>query len=161
ELAAAATHARILAAAKALFTRSGIDAVTIADLAKRAQVADSTVYALFQSKEGVLRALIERSLFGERYREAARRLENVDDPVDQIAMTATVARAIYENEAAELGLLRGTSAFSPALRKMEQSLEATRYALQKARVGKLFAARKAKRGLTIERARRLLWMYTS
>lgn len=161
ERAATETRARILEAAKFLFTRRGLDAVTIGDVAERAGVATSTIYALLRSKEGILRALIEASLFGDRYKEASLRLDAVRDPVEQIAMTASVARAIYESEATELGLLRGASAFSPALRKMERSLEATRFALQEARVAKLFATRKAKRGLTLDRARRLLWMYTS
>ena len=40
-----------------------------------------------------------------------------------IALTAHVARAIYEGENSELGLLRGASAFSPALRKLEPEFE--------------------------------------
>jgi hypothetical protein len=57
--------------------------------------------------------------------------------------------------------MRGISAFSPALQKMEQEFEQTRFLMQEARVKLLFAQSKAKKGLTIEKARRLLWMYTS
>src|SRR5262245_41207405 len=128
EEAAAATRSGVLAAAKALFAKRGIDAVTIAELAEKAGVSASTVYALFKSKEGVLLALIEGALFGEAYGRAIRQLDGVTDPVKQIALTPTVARAIYEAESTELGLMRGASAFSPALRKQEQKLEETRYA---------------------------------
>lgn len=160
EAAAVATREAVLDAAKALFARRGIDTVTIAQIATKAGVSGSTVYALFRSKEGVLRALMERVLFGERYRAATARLDALEDPVEQIATTAAVARAIHESDTAELGLIRGASAFSPALRKMESAFEATRFAYQQKRIERLYAARKAKKGVPIDRARRLVWMYT-
>ena len=46
EEAAARTRARVLAAAKALFARRGIDAVTISQIAARAHVSGSSVYAV-------------------------------------------------------------------------------------------------------------------
>jgi AcrR family transcriptional regulator len=161
EEAAAETKSRMLASAKALFARRGIDAVTINEIAHKAGVSASTVYASFKSKEGVLLALMERTIFGERYRAAVARFNEVDDAVKQIAMTPTIARAIYESESVELGLMRGASAFSPALRKLERKFEDARLALQKARLERLFAERKAKNGLSFDAAQRLLWMYTS
>ena len=161
EKAAAATRERVLRTATTLFARRGIDAVTINELAERAGVSGATVYALFKSKAGVIRALVERVIFGSRYQAAIDRLNAEGDPVAQIRMTASVARAIYEGEAVELGLLRGASAFSVALRKMEHELEKQRFALQEARVSKLYAAKKGNETLSIERARVLLWMYTS
>ena len=140
DAAAAATRARVLKAARSLFARRGIDAVTIAELAQKARVSASTVYSLFKSKEGVLRALMQGSLFGERYRAASARLDGVADPVEQIALTAGVARAIYESESAELGLMRGASAFSRALRKLEQTFEDMRFSMQKERIERLYAA---------------------
>lgn len=159
--AAAQTRANVLKAAKALFTRRGIDAVTMAELAAKAGVSTSTVYGLFQSKEGVLRALMETALFGGRYQVARARLEEIADPVEQVRVTASVARAIYESESAELGLMRGASAFSPALRKIEQKFEHTRFTLQRERIERLHEGRKLKKGLTVDGARRILWMYTS
>ena len=161
EEAAAVTRDRVLQSARALFTRRGIDAVTIAELAEKARVSASTVYALFKSKEGVLLALMEGVMFGDSYQSAARRLDSVSDPVKQVAMTASIARAIYESESAELGLMRGASAFSPALRKMEQTFENTRYKLQEERLKRLYSEGKARSGLAVGDARRLLWMYTS
>lgn len=161
EQAAEATRARVLRAAQFLFARRGIDSVTIATIARRARVSGPTVYALFRSKAGLLRGLIQSTLFGPRYREAQQRLAGETDSVRLIELTAVVARSIYESESAELGLLRGASAFSPDLRTMEQELETMRLDMQKERVTLLFAQAKAKRGLTFEAARQLLWMYTS
>lgn len=161
DAAAAATRADVLQAARGLFARKGIDAVTIAAIAAKARVSVPTVYALFASKEGLLQALMEGALFGERYQAAATRLAGIADPVQQIAMSAAIARAIYESEGAELGLIRGASAFSPALRKLEQTFEDIRLSLQEDRLKRLYAEGKAKRNLPIDKARRLLWMYTS
>lgn len=159
--AAEDTRRRILAAAQSLFSRKGIDAVTIAEVGAKAEVAASTVYAIYKSKEGILRALMEQTLFGDQFRAAGHRLEAVTDPVALVERTSHVARAIYESESSDLGLLRHTSGFSPALRKIEQEFERLRYAMQKERVQRLFDAGLAREGLSLEEARRIMWMYTS
>src|SRR5688572_18969136 len=107
--AAAATRLAVLDAARDLFSTLGVDKVTIAEIAARAAVSASTVYAVFKSKEGVLRELMRASLFGPGFRTAQTLLDGITDPVQRIAKTALVARAIYESESAELGGLRGVS----------------------------------------------------
>lgn len=158
---AEATKTRVLNAARSLFIRHGIDKVTIAQIAEKAKVAGSTIYALYKSKEGLLRALMRAALFGPRFQAAQAQLAGISDPVRLIALSANVARAIYESESAELGLMRGTSAFSPALRKLEEEFEKIRFDMQEERMKALFAGKKAKSGLDYATARRLLWMYTS
>ncbi len=159
--AASDTRRRILAAAKVLFGRRGIDQVTIDDVAKKADASASTVYAVYKSKDGILRALMRDSLFGTPFRSAQTLVEGTKDPVRLIALTAHVARAIYESEASDLGLLRHASGFSPALRKIEQEFERLRLEMQEPRVELLFSAGKARRGLEIDEAKRLLWTLTS
>jgi AcrR family transcriptional regulator len=159
--AADATKARVLEAAKKLFTRRGIDGVTIAEIAEKAGVAAPTIYALYKSKDGILRSLMRAALFGPRFQEARTKLDGVTDPVRLISLSAHVARAIYESESTELGLLRGASAFSPALRKLEQEFEAMRLEMQEERVRLLFAKAKQRKGLKINEAQHILWMYTS
>ena len=159
--AAGETRARILASAKELFGQRGIDAVTIAEIADKSGVAGSTVYAVFKSKEGILRELMEQSLFGDRFQSARQILAGIKDPVEAIARTSHVARAIYESESSDLGLLRNVSGFSPALRKIEEEFERTRFGMQEDRLRRLFKAGKAKRGISLDEARRILWMYTS
>ena len=55
--AADATKARVLRAARALFVRHGIDRTTVAQVAAKARVSVPTVYALYKSKEGILREM--------------------------------------------------------------------------------------------------------
>ena len=151
----------MLDAAKALFAARGVDGVTIAEIAEAADVSASGIYAQFKSKEGLLQVLFEQAMFGADYQAAVARLDDVADPVEQVLATAAIARAIYENESAELGLLRGVSAMSPALQGIERGFDDLRYRLQAARVVRLFDAGRGKAGLTVEEARRILWAYTS
>ena len=159
--AAEATQARVLDAAKRLFSARGIDAVTIAEIAAAAEVAGSTVYALFASKAGILRALMEAVMFGAPFRSAQELLAGVADPVRRIALSASVARAIYESESRELALLRGASSFSPDLRQLEGDFEQLRLEMQGERIELLFARSMARAGLELAEARRILWMLTS
>ncbi|HEX6350343.1 MAG TPA: TetR family transcriptional regulator [Candidatus Dormibacteraeota bacterium] len=56
---AAATRRRIAAAARGLFASQGYTATTLAQVAEAAGVAVQTVYAVYGSKAGILRALRE------------------------------------------------------------------------------------------------------
>lgn len=159
--AAERTRRRILEAGKFLFSRKGIDATTIAQIAERAGVSEPTVYATVRSKAGLLDALMHDAIFGPRFQQAQRQLDGVQDPVQRIALSAHVARAIYEGESAELSVLMKSSAFSPELRKTQQSFETLRRSMQRERIEALFAAGRARAGLDHERAAALLWMYTS
>lgn len=159
--AADETRSRILSSARALFGEQGIEAVTIAEIARTSRVSASTVYAVFKSKEGILRGLMEQALFGGRYQAAQQILARVGDPVEAIARTAQVARSIYESESSELGTLRNVSGYAPALQQIEEEFEQARYAMQHERLRQLFAAGRAKPGISIDEARRILWLYTS
>jgi AcrR family transcriptional regulator len=159
--AADATKARVLRAARALFVRHGIDRTTVARVAARARVSVPTVYALYKSKEGILRELMSAALFGQGFQAAHAKLKGISDPIKLIALTAHVARAIYNAESSELGLMRGASAFSPPLRKLEREFEKIRFDMQEERVRLLFAQSRQKKGLGLDEARRILWMYTS
>ena len=159
-MTAAANRTAVLDAARDLFSRRGIDSVTIAEIAARASLSASTIYAAFKSKEGILRELMRRSLLGPRFREAHALLDGISDPVERVAGTALVARAIYESERAELGGLRGLSALSPALKQLEEEFEAVRYEMQRDRLRALAASGRMKRGLAMKDARRIMWMYT-
>ena len=159
--AASATRDRILEAARILFTARGIEDVRMSEIAEAAEVAEATIYATFRSREGILRALMQATLFGPHYHAALERFAGETDPERLIALTPAVSRAIYEGEARELGVLRDIAAYSPILRAIEREFEDIRYANQEQRVRDLFAAGRARPGLTVARARRILWMYTS
>lgn len=159
--AAARTRARVLDAGKFLFTRKGIDATTIGQIAERAGVSEATVYATVKSKSGLLHALMQEAMFGPRFQGAQQKLAGVTDAVERIALTAQVARAIYEGESSELSVLMKAAAFSPELRKSQQAFEAMRREMQHERIEALFRSGRARAGLTPESAATLMWLYTA
>ena len=161
DAAARKTREQVLAAARRLYSARPIENVTIATIAKAARVSPSTIYATFVSRDGILRALMEETLFGPHYAAATARLAGETEPVRRIARSAGVARAIYDGEARELGRMREIAAGSSKLRAVERDFENRRYALQEDRVTRLFESGKARAGLDRDRARRILWMYTS
>ncbi|NML43285.1 TetR/AcrR family transcriptional regulator [Ramlibacter sp. G-1-2-2] len=158
--AAEATRRKVLEAGRSLFSRKGIDATTIAEIATRAGVSEATVYATVKSKSGLIEALMQDALFGPRFQAAQEQVQEEPDPVRRIALSACVARAIYEGESAGLSLLMKASAFSPELRKSQDAFEALRRKMQAERIDALFKARRARPGLTRETAGTLLWMFT-
>lgn len=160
QVAAEQNRQRILDVARKLFARSGVDRITVAQIAEQAQVASSTIYALFASKVGILRALMASAIFNPEYDHMVRTLEDVTDAVEQLRITARIARSIYEGEAKAVGLLRGVSAFSPELKKMEREFEDRRYELQQQRLSALFEQRRHRAGLSLQQARDIMWALT-
>lgn len=160
EASADRTRAKVLEAGKYLFTRKGIDATTMAQIANRAGVSAATVYATVKSKSGLLHALIHDAIFGPRFQDAQKKLVGVHDPVARIRLTAQVARAIYEGESADLNALIKASAFSPELHKTQQTFEDLRRDMQRDRIDALFKAGRVRKGLDRATAGSILWMFT-
>jgi AcrR family transcriptional regulator len=154
------TRARILAVAKALFSKDGVDKATIDDIAERAKVSPSTVYGLFRSKAGILKEIIQGTFFGANYASVAQRTKETDDPVELLRITAAISRAIFDTEKREIGLMRGTSAFSPELKRIETEFERIRFDLQEERARLLVEKFAIARRLGVARVRDIMWMYT-
>jgi AcrR family transcriptional regulator len=151
---------RILGVAKVLFSERGIDRVTIDEVSAAAGVSSPTVYALFRSKAGILQALIEGAFFGERYAVVAERTKTTNDPIELMHITASISRVIFDTEREEIGLMRGSSAFSPELKQVETEFERIRFELQEARARLLVKKFPAARALGLAKVRDIMWMYT-
>jgi AcrR family transcriptional regulator len=157
---AAKTRSHILEAAKKLFQTEGFDRVTIQKLAKAADVSMPTIYAIFKSKRGVLQALIDDALPPEQ------RTALVDDsmqeksPKKRLSITAKLARQIYDAERELMDILRGASVLAPELKKLEQEREKRRYERQGEYVKKLMKEKALAKGLTLQKARDILWALT-
>jgi AcrR family transcriptional regulator len=151
---------RILATAKTLFAKRGIDQVTVDELADEAGVSTPTIYTLYKSKAGLLRAIIKGTFFGANYAAVAEKAKTTADPIALLRITASISRVIFDTEKAEIGLIRGASAFSSELRKVEKEFEAIRYVLQENRAKLLVEKFPAARELGIAKVREIMWMYT-
>jgi|SRR5882724_3950677 len=154
------TRQRILSAAKQLFTRHGIDGVTIDGLSAAAGVSSPTVYGLFGSKAGILKSLIERAFFGDGYELATERTRSTSDPVELLRITASISRTIFDTERKEIGLMRGASAFSPELKKIEAEFERVRFQFQEERAKLITRTFPSAKALGLAKVRDIMWMYT-
>jgi len=157
---AARTRRRILEAARSLLVRHGFDQVTVSQLASEAGVAPATVYSIFRSKSGVLKALIEETKYGDRYAALVQTALASDDPRERIRMAASIARLVFDSEKSVAGLIRGAAALSSELKAIEKSGEKQRFERQEPTVALLFAKRREARGLDFVRARDVFWALT-
>ena len=87
---------RILQAAIRIFAREGYFSARISQIAKRARVADGTIYLYFQSKEHILTSLFDETM-AEHVEAARREIRGIEGAGAQL-------RAIAEHH---LGLLGG------------------------------------------------------
>jgi len=157
---AAASRQAILEASKALFAKRGFDGVTIDEIAERAGVASPTVYAAFKSKAGILKEIIATTFFGDTYEVLARQLQEARDPIELLRITAAISRTIFDREKAEIGIIRGASAFSRELQSVEKKFEQMRFDLQESRAKLLVARYAHARALGLSRVRDIMWMFT-
>ncbi|MDQ1051974.1 TetR/AcrR family transcriptional regulator [Streptomyces sp. V4I2] len=97
---AAATRRAVLDAARELFVRQGYAATTVAQIARRADVAVDTVYAAVGRKPALLRELVETSLSGTDHPVAAAQRDYVLRI--RAAHTAAEKIAIYAAAVTEL-----------------------------------------------------------
>ncbi len=124
--AAAQTRLRILEAAKELFKKEGFDRVTISMIAKASHVSMPTIYALFKSKRGVLQALIDEALFQEQFVSLVDKAMEETCPKEHLALSAKIARQMYDAERELMDILRGAQVVAPDVKELEQKREIRR-----------------------------------
>ena len=160
---AAATRVEILEAAQRLFERDGYAATTMAAIAAEARVALKTVYVAFETKSGVLRALWNLRLRGDRddlpvaqqrwYREV---LEE-PDPERQLRLTARNSRLVKVRIAALLEVIRSAAPVDSDIEALWGRIQTEFYANQGVIVQSLHDKRALKAGLDVGSATDILW----
>jgi AcrR family transcriptional regulator len=154
------TKADILKAAKLLFSKRGFEQVTIGNLAEKAQVSMPTIYSLFKSKKGVLQALIDEALPSEIFATLVDSSMQESSPHKRLALTAKLARQIYDAEKEIIDIVRGASVLSPELKELEQERESRRHTRQGDYIKKLMKDKHLSKDLTLDQARDLAWALT-
>jgi AcrR family transcriptional regulator len=125
------TRNMIVAAAQALFLEQGYICTTIDVIAERAGVATSTVYAIFGSKRGILRAI--RDTWHERthIREVLTSSQPSSNPKDRLEQLAEATRRQWEMGAEVTAIYTGAAAADPrAAAELTQALAGRREGLQ-------------------------------
>jgi AcrR family transcriptional regulator len=157
---AAHTKNRILSAAIDLFHQKGFEDVTIELLAQAAEVSAPTVYALFKSKRGILRALMDEALPTEQREALVNEINVKNTPEERLAIAAKIARQMYDAENAQMDIFRGASVLAPEFKKLEQEREQRRYKRQEESMKETAAMNCLKKGLSLTKARDILWAFT-
>jgi AcrR family transcriptional regulator len=154
------TRADILEAAKKLFQSEGFDHVTINKIAKSAEVSMPTVYALFKSKRGVLQSLIDNALPSQQFTILVDDSMQEKSPEKRLRVTAKLARQIYDAEREFIDILCSASMVSSELKELEQEREKRRYERQGAYVEDLMKEKSLAQGLSLQKARDIIWSLT-
>jgi AcrR family transcriptional regulator len=112
-------RAAVVEAARALFADRGYAATTIEALSDLADVPPATVYRLFSSKLGILRALLDVSIAGDdeavplQDRAHARALFADPDPGRQLSGFASICRQINSRSATVYQILVSAAGSDP------------------------------------------------
>lgn len=158
---AESTKNRILEAGKKLFQSEGFEKVTIEKLAQEAQVSTPTIYSLFQSKRGILFALMDAAIPVDRRGDLVEQAKTETCPKKRIAYGAKIARLIYDAERSQMALFRGAAVLAPEFKELEEERENRRYHLQEESVEDMFKKGGFHPELTLAQVRDILWTLTS
>lgn len=160
---AAATRARILATAQALFEERGYSATSVAAVAERAGVSQRTVYLAFETKAELLRTLWNALLRGgegappvaqlARYKEA---LEE-RDPARQLELNARHSVAVKRRIGALHEVIRAGASVDPDVGALWERIQTEFRENQRAIVASIAKKGALKDGLDVERAADILW----
>lgn len=157
-----ATKNRILDAAEELLGEKGFSAMTVTEIAKKAEVSPQTIYVVFSSKAGIIMATLEdRVLKDERNADAIKLLQTTDDPVLILRSIAKLMRNIYENNTEAFAAVYGARVVSRELASLENDLGEHRREKQKLVAATLYRSGKLLPELSENDVRDILWMLTS
>ncbi len=157
------TRARILEFAKNLFESEGFEYVTIEKIAQTAAVSVPTIYSLFQSKRGLLRALIDEALPREQFDGLVQKSTHEKSPTMRLHFSAKIARQMYDAEKAQMDLFRGAALLAPVapeFKELEKEREMRRYDRQEVTIKAMAEERSLAAGLSVKKARDILWAFT-
>lgn len=157
---AAETRARILVSAKNLFESEGFEYVTIEKIAQAANVSIPTVYSLFQSKRGVLRALMDEALPSDQFNALVEKSIKEKSPEERLGISARIARQLYDAERAQMSIFRGAAVLAPEFKEFEKEREMRRYNRQEVTIQAMIKDKSLKKGLSAAKARDILWALT-
>jgi len=160
KLQAQKTRSLIISSAHKLFKTNGFEKVTIEEIAQSAKVSASTIYSLFQSKLGILRALMNEALAYDDFEELVRRAVIEKSPTKRLALSATIARQIYDAERAQQGIFQSASILDAELKKLETEREKRRYQRQEKSFKETIKLGGLAKGLDEKKARDILWAFT-
>lgn len=151
------TRERVVDAATALFGESGFHRVTLEDVAKRAGVARATVYYQFESKFGLLDAVIAAIVERVGLRRAQRAREHPDAALG-VRLYLKEVVAFWSKQDALLRNIYGLAAVDPEAARLVEQYEGRRKDVIAWLVKRLDDQGKLRKGISQKHAVDVLWM---
>jgi AcrR family transcriptional regulator len=159
---AEATRLAILAAAERLFERDGYAQTSVAAIASEARVTPRTVYLGFETKAGILRAVWNRALRGERDDApvaAQRWFQEVleeRDPERTLRLNARNSRRFKERSTGLLRVVRDAAPLEAEIAGLWERIQ-TEYHENQREVVESLGPGALRRGLSVTRAADIIW----
>ncbi len=153
------TRERIIEAARELFGQGGFYSVTLDDVAKTAGVARATVYYQFESKAGLLDAVVA-SIIQRVGTERAQRAREHPDAALGVQLYVREIVAFWSKEDVLVRNLHGLGDVDSEARRVIEQYDGTRKDVISWLVKRLDDQAKLRKGLSQGNAVDLLWMLT-
>jgi AcrR family transcriptional regulator len=160
---AAATRAQILASAQRLFERDGYAATSMAAVAADAGVSLKTVYVVFETKSGLLRAIWHHVLRGDGDGVPVgdqpwfRRVLDEPDPRTQLRLNAENSRVVKERAGPIMAVIQAAAPGDAEIGALWQRIQTEFHANQREVVESLHGKRALRNGLEVDTAADILW----
>lgn len=161
------TRERILQAARETFRERGYGATTLADIARRAGVAEPTVRAVFKTKPNLVEHLLRLVVRGEdddlqlHQREAFKHMLAATDPETLLDRLADIAQSLHGRSWDVMEIVAGAASSDPAIADLHDQRRRARLANQKMVAKRLDELGALPDGTSVETAADLLWLYTA
>jgi AcrR family transcriptional regulator len=154
------SRAKILESAKILFANKGYESTTIDQIAQNSGVSDPTIYALFKSKLGVLRAIMDECFPKSEHDSLVERAGQEKCPKKRLSVAAKLARQIYDAEISQSSLLQSACVLSPQFKQLELEREERRYSRLSSVVDIMYAEQIIDDRLNRTKALDIFWAFT-
>lgn len=154
------TRNRILGCAKNLFELEGFEFVTIEKIAHAADVSIPSIYSIFQSKRGILRALMDEAFPSDHFKALVERSIKEKSPIERLRISAKIARQMYDAEKTQMDVFRGAAILAPEFKELEKEKEMRRYNRQEVTIKAMAKEKSLAKELSVIKARDILWAFT-
>lgn len=158
------TRRRIRAAAEQLFLANGYVATSMDAIAKAAGVSRQTVFTVFGSKAALLSELGDVQVVGDdepiplAEREAVKRLQEVDDPVELVRAWMGIGAGIMERTSPSYRLMIEAAPHDPEVARLKAAVDDLHLGGMRELVDLLATKGSLRRGRTRARAAEAAWL---
>ncbi len=156
---------RIIETAERLFLRNGYATATVVDIAAAAGVSVDTIYKSFGGKPGLVRAIRDRALEGQKPVPAEQRSDEIQareaDPRAIVKAWGDFVAELTPRVAPILLLIRDVAASDEEVRALRDEMDADRLQRMTQNARRLRDSGHLRRGISLAYATDILWTYSS